>query len=99
MVDEPVPDEELAKAKAYLSGGLELRMDDTRHLASWVGGQEALHDRVYTLDEALESVEGVRSADVTRLAGELFRDEVLRMAVVAPARHLRGLERHLRLPR
>jgi len=99
MVDEPVPDDELAKAKAYLSGGLELRMDDTRHLASWVGGQEALHDRVYTLDEALASVEGVRSADVTRLAGELFRDEVLRMAVVAPARYLRGLERHLRLVR
>ena len=99
MVGEAVPDEELAKAKAYLSGGLELRMDDTRHLASWVGGQEALHDRVYTLDEALASVEGVRSADITRLAGELFSDEVLRMAVVAPARHLRGLERHLRLPR
>jgi predicted Zn-dependent peptidase len=99
MADEPVPVEELAKAKAYLSGGLELRMDDTRHLASWVGGQEALHDRVYTLDEALASVEGVRSADITRLAGELFSDDVLRMAVVAPARHLRGLERHLRLPR
>ena len=45
--DELVPDEELAKAKAYLSGGLELRMDETRHLASWIGGQEALHDRVH----------------------------------------------------
>ena len=99
MADDPIPDEELAKAKAYLSGGLELRMDDTRHLASWIGGQEALHDRVFTLDEALESVEAVRSADVTRLAGELFRDEALRMAVVAPARHLRGLDKHLRLPR
>ena len=65
MVDDPIPDEELAKAKAYLSGGLELRMDDTRHLASWIGGQEALHDRVFTLDEALEAVEAVRSADVT----------------------------------
>ena len=44
--DEPVPADELAKTKAYLSGGLELRMDETRHLASWIGGQEALHDRV-----------------------------------------------------
>ena len=54
--DEPVPDDELAKAKAYLSGGLELRMEETRHLASWIGGQEALHDRVLTLDEALAAV-------------------------------------------
>jgi predicted Zn-dependent peptidase len=99
LADDPVPGEEMAKAKAYLSGGLELRMDDTRHLASWIGGQEALHDRVYTLDEALASVEAVRAEDVLRLASELFRDEGLRMAVVAPGRHLRGLDRHLRLPR
>jgi predicted Zn-dependent peptidase len=95
---EPVPPEELAKAKAYLAGGLELRMDETRHLASWVGGQEALHDRVLTLDEALAEVERVSVADIARLAGALFRDELLRLAVVAPSRALRGLERHLRLP-
>ena len=59
MVDEPVGEVELAKAKAYLAGGLELRMDDSRHLASWIGGQEALHDRVLTLDEALEAVDAV----------------------------------------
>ena len=99
MADEPVPADELAKAKAYLSGGLELRMDDTRHLASWVGGQEALHDRVFTLDEALEAVAAVRSEDIRRLADELFLEDRLRMAVVAPGRHLRGLDRHLRLAR
>ena len=99
LADERVPDEELAKAKAYLAGGLELRMDDTRHLASWIGGQEALHDRVYTLDDALEAVERVTAEDLQRLAAELFLDEGLRMAVVAPGRYLRGLERHLRLPR
>ena len=68
-------------------------MDDTRHLASWIGGQEALHERVLTLDEALAAVEAVRSEDIQRLAGGLFRDEVLRLAVVAPGRDLRGLDR------
>ena len=96
--DELVPADELAKTKAYLSGGLELRMDETRHLASWIGGQEALHDRVLDLDEALAAVAAVEAEDIRRLAGELFRDDGLRLAVVAPARHLRGLERRLRLP-
>jgi predicted Zn-dependent peptidase len=96
--DQPVSPEELHKAKAYMSGGLELRMEETRHLAAWVGGQEALHDRVLTLDEALAAIERVTSADVGRLAGELFREDRLRLAVVAPGRSLRGLERHLRLP-
>jgi predicted Zn-dependent peptidase len=95
--DEPVGDDELRKAKAYLAGGLELRMEETRHLASWIGGQEALHDRVLTLDEALDRIERVSSADVSRLAGQLFRDDALRLSVVAPGRSLRGLDRHLRL--
>ncbi len=95
--DEPVPADELARAKAYLSGGLELRMDDSRHVASWLGGQEALHDRVLSLEEALASIDAVGSADVQRVATELFRDELLRMAVVAPPRHGQQLDRVLRL--
>jgi predicted Zn-dependent peptidase len=96
--DESVPADELAKTKAYLAGGLELRMDETRHLASWIGGQEALHDRVLTLDEALAHVAAVAADDVQELAGRLFVDTGLRMAAVGPARHLRRLERRLRLP-
>jgi predicted Zn-dependent peptidase len=95
--DELVPADELARSKAYLSGGLELRMDDSRHVASWLGGQEALHDRVLTLEEALAAIDAVRPEDVQRVAGELFRDECLRMAVVAPPRHGEQLDRALRL--
>ena len=96
--DELVPADELGKAKRYLSGGLELRMDDTRHVASWIGGQEALHDRILSLDEALAAVDAVGAPDIQRLAGQLFGGHALRLAAVAPARHLRGLEAHLRLP-
>ena len=96
--DEPVPVDELERAKRYLSGGLELRMDETRHVASWIGGQEALHDRVLTVDEALAEIAAVNADDIQRLAGSLVVDDGLRLAAVAPARALRGLERHLRLP-
>ncbi len=96
--DDPVGADELRKAKAYLSGGLELRMEETRQLASWVGGQEALHERVLTLDEALAAIERVTAADVGRLAGSIFRNDLLRLSLVGPARSLRGLDRHLRLP-
>jgi predicted Zn-dependent peptidase len=96
--DEPVASDELEKAKRYLSGGLELRMEETRHVASWIGGQEALHERVMTLDEALEAIAAVTPDEVLRVAGELVHDDGLRLAAVAPARYLRGLERRLRLP-
>ena len=96
--DELVPEAELEKAKRYLAGGMELRMDDTRHVASWIGGQEALHDRVLDLDEALAAVAAVDAASIQRVAQTLFHDDVLRLAAVAPARHLRGLESRLHLP-
>jgi predicted Zn-dependent peptidase len=72
-------------------------MEETRHVASWIGGQEALHDRVLTVDEALARIDAVTADDIVRVALDLFTDDGLRMSAVAPARYLRGLDRHLRL--
>ena len=52
-------------------GRLELRMEETRHLASWLGGQEALHERVLTLDEALAELNAVTGEGIHALAGRL----------------------------
>ena len=91
----------MTKVKAYLAGRLELRLDETRYLASWVGTQEALHDRVMTPDEALAAIDAVTIADVRALATRLFHDEALRLAVVAPPGKGRALESTLtiRAPR
>lgn len=96
--DELADEAELDKVKAYLAGRLELRLDETRYLASWVGTQEALHERVMTPDEALAAIEAVTAAQVADLAGRLFRDDGLRLAVVAPAGKGRALDRTLRIP-
>ncbi len=95
--DEIVPGAELARSKAYLGGRLELRMEETRHLASWLGGQEALHDKVLTLDQALGELNGVTSEGIRELAGRLIREELLRLAAVTPRRSGRNLEATLRL--
>jgi predicted Zn-dependent peptidase len=96
--DDPVPADELDLAKAYLAGRLELRMEETRHVASWLGGQEALHEKVLTMDEALTELNAVTSAGIHSLARRLVREDALRMALVAPARRGRRLEALLRLP-
>jgi predicted Zn-dependent peptidase len=96
--DTPVPHAELRKVKAYLSGHLELRLEETRHIASWLGGQEALHERIHTLEEATAEIEAVDADAIRRVAGELFLDDGLRLSVVAPPRAGRGLEAALVLP-
>jgi hypothetical protein len=61
--------------------------------------QEALHDRVLTLDDALAALEGVSADMIQELAGRLFRDPGLCLAVVAPhGTKAPDLEPALRLP-
>ena len=94
--DEAVSADELARARAYVSGRLELRLEESRHLASWLGVQEALHDRVLTVDEALERLAAVSSDDVRALAGRLIADDALCLALISPSTD--GVDHALRLP-
>lgn len=96
--DERVPDAELEKARAYVSGRLELRLEDTRHMCSWLGSQEALHQVVLTPDEALDAIGAVTAEQVQDLAGRLVSDEALALAVISPRAGERALGRALRLP-
>ena len=95
--DDDVPAEELRKAKGYLCGRLELRLEETRHLASWLGAQESLHERVHTLEEAVDEIRAVEPSSIRRLAGELFRDDGLRLALVAPKGSARDIGSALHL--
>jgi predicted Zn-dependent peptidase len=96
--DERVPEAELEKARAYVSGRLELRLEDTRHMCSWLGSQEAHHDRVLTPDEVLDALSGVTADQIQDLAGRLIRDDALALAVISPRAGERTLDRALRLP-
>jgi predicted Zn-dependent peptidase len=96
--DEPVPADELARSKRYLAGRLELRMEETRHLASWLGSQEALHDRTLTLEQALGELESVTAERVHALASRIITTDGLRLATVSPSKSTRAMERLLKLP-
>lgn len=96
--DEPVAARELNKAKAFAGGRLELRLEETHHLASWVGVQEALHEEVLNLDEALGRIASVTPGRIRDLAARLLSDDRLALAVVAPPGAGLDLEARLRLP-
>jgi len=96
--DEPVPERELARARNYAVGRLELRLEECRAMASFLGTQEALHDRVMTMDEVIGALRAVTAADIQALAGRLFQDEAVCAAVIGPDLGPHGLERSLRLP-
>jgi predicted Zn-dependent peptidase len=96
--EERVPAAELERARNFALGRLELRLEESRAMASFLGTQEALHDRVLTLDEVMEKLRAVTADDMLALAGRLFRDEHLCLAVIGPDHASPDLDTLLRLP-
>lgn len=94
---EPVPAEELKKVKEFMKGHLLLQMEDSFAVASWLGRQEILEDRVLTVDEVLAAIDGVTARDIHRVASERFREESLNLAVVGPFQEEERLKSLLRL--
>ncbi len=81
---EPVSEDELDKAKEFTKGRLLLQMEDSFSVASWIGRQEIMEDRVLTLDEVLARIDAVSTEDVQKVAQRLFAQEKLNLAVVGP---------------
>jgi predicted Zn-dependent peptidase len=89
----PVPDAELVKAKEYIKGRILLRMEDSRAVSSWIGGQELLRGEIRSVDEVVEEIEAVTAAEIQRVAGDILRDNRANLAVVGPYRKQSRFER------
>jgi predicted Zn-dependent peptidase len=96
--DERVSPGELERARNFTLGRLELRLEESRAMASFLGTQEALHARVMTMDEVIEALQGVSADDIQALAARLFRDDALCGAVIGPNLESGSIEGALRLP-
>jgi predicted Zn-dependent peptidase len=84
MRDEPVPAEELAKAKSYVRGRLVLGLEDPRSIVSFGLRGLVLEGRSREVTEVLEGLTAVTAEDIQRVSGELLRPEALRFAAIGP---------------
>ncbi|MFC1870916.1 M16 family metallopeptidase [Chloroflexota bacterium] len=92
-----IPQHELSKAKEMAKGRLLLRMEDSRSVSGWAGGQEILTGQILSVDEVVSLVDAVTTEDITQLAGELLVGSQLRLAVVGPFPPEEPLDRLLKL--
>ena len=82
--DEPVPEEELRRTKELRKGRLLMGFEDSRSVAAWIGSQEATYGEIKTPEEVMARIEEVTAGEVQELAQELFRPELLSLALVGP---------------
>jgi len=95
--EEQVSEAEVIKAKELGKGRLMLRMEDTRNVTGWIGGQELLMGHIRTVDEVISILDAVTASELQRVARELFVTNKLCLALVGPSFKERRLERLLKL--
>jgi predicted Zn-dependent peptidase len=81
LVDEAVPSDELQRAKDNLKGGLMLSLESTGSRMSNLARNEIYFKRTVSPDETIRAIDKVTSADVTKLAREIFSRK-LTLAVI-----------------
>jgi len=94
---EIVPESELSKAKELSKGRLLLRMEDSRNVAGWVGGQEILTGRILSIDQVVSIIDAITADELKQLAQELLVSNQLRLAVVGRVAEDEPLEEVLKL--
>ena len=93
----PVAEAELTKAKEFAKGRLLLRLEDSRSVAGWLGGQEILTERILNPDQLISIIEAITAEELAELAQKLITDTGLRLAVVGPVAKEEPLEKLLAL--
>jgi zinc protease len=82
MAEEGVTDEELDKAKRYLTGAYPLRFDSNSKIAGILVGLQRDGLGPDYVDQRNDLVEAVTREDIARVAADLLRPEALRVVVV-----------------
>jgi predicted Zn-dependent peptidase len=76
MKGDPLPAEELRRAKDHLKGSLMLSLENTGSRMSHLARQEIYFGRRFSLDEILGGIEAVTADDVQRVANETFKSDL-----------------------
>jgi len=97
LLKEIISAEELTKAKELSKGRLLLRMEDSRSVAGWVGGQEILNGSIMDVVEVVSIIDAITVEEMHTLAQELLIGDKLRLSVVGPVKSEDNLEKLLRI--
>jgi predicted Zn-dependent peptidase len=95
LKSSPIPEEELRRSKDQLKGSLMLSLESSTARMSNLARQEMYFDRFYGLDELIERIEGVTSADLRETANEFFRTEQIAVTVLGNLNGLKLTRDHL----
>jgi predicted Zn-dependent peptidase len=82
MKNEPVPEEELARAREHMKGALLLSLESTGSRMSNLARQWLTYGRFYSLNELAAAIDAVTADDIQQVAREFFQPGKIGLAAV-----------------
>jgi predicted Zn-dependent peptidase len=82
MKNEPVPAEDLKRAKDQIKGNMVLGLESSSSRMSSLARQQMYHGRFFSADEITAEVDRVSTADIQRIARQLFQTEALALTLL-----------------
>ncbi|MCH8065631.1 MAG: insulinase family protein [Chloroflexi bacterium] len=84
LVDEPVGEAEMTKARDYSIGSFRLSLETPMALAQRTGELLLMLGEIEPIDDVVAKIGAITAADVQRVAKRLFRNDNLSMSLVGP---------------
>ncbi|MDP3041473.1 MAG: pitrilysin family protein [Candidatus Omnitrophota bacterium] len=79
-----VTKDEFKRAKEFYLGQLSLALEDTMEYMLWMGESVACLDKVYSLEQIIQEVNKVHPEDVRAMARQIFKNEIINLALIGP---------------
>ena len=81
---EGVTEREFLQAKELSKGRMLLRMEESRAVAGFLGGQELLKGEVRTVEQVINDIDAVELDDIASVAKRVIRSDKMTLAMVGP---------------
>jgi len=84
IAEEPVPADELEKARALAKGRFVLRLESPQGMILFGLGREVLGDTMIEPDDVLAGLDAVTAEDIQRVAQDVIASDGLNLALIGP---------------
>ncbi len=81
---EGVTEKEFSQAKQLSKGRMLLRMEESRVVSGFLGGQELLKGEVRTVEQVIADIDAVEIDDLARVAQRVIKPEKMALSMVGP---------------
>lgn len=92
IMEEPVPEVELNKAKEIVRGQLFLGLEETNAMAIFTAEQELIEKEIKTPQQISDAIDAVTTEDIQALAKELLVKKNRALAILSPHKSVKAFE-------